>query len=117
VYDIWTATRTCNDCLFSEPVPVTKCNTAYNDIHSFVSPDGLCLYFASNRDGYYQLFKSTRKDTRYPFGEPVVMSMFDTPGGENMFPCLSPDGTEFYFMRQDIGQRSTRDICVSYRID
>jgi hypothetical protein len=116
-YDIWMATRTCHDCLFSEPVPVTKVNTTYNDIHSFISSDGLCLYFASNRNGHYQLFKSARKDARSPFGNPALMPLFDTAGGESMFPCLSPDGREFYFMRQEIGRRSTRDIYVSYQID
>jgi len=117
VYDIWMATRTCDDCLFREPVNLTTINTIYNDIHSYISPDGLCLYFASDRNGYYQLFKSTRKDARSPFGSPIHMSLFDSPGQETMFPCLSTDGHEFYFMRQARGNRTTRDIYVSYRID
>jgi hypothetical protein len=116
-YDLWTATRTCHDCLFSEPVNLTKINTIYNDVHGFLSADGLCLYFASDRNGLLQLFKSTREDLRSPFGDPVHMPLFDTPGGESMFPCLSMDGKEFYFMRQDRGDRTTRDIYVSYRMD
>ena len=117
VYDIWMATRTCHDCLFREPVNLTTINTIYNDIHSFISADGLCLYFASDRNGCYQLFRSTRKDARSPFGSPIHMSLFDSPGQESMFPCLSTDGREFYFMRQARGDRATRDIYVSYRID
>jgi hypothetical protein len=117
VYDIWMATRVCNDCLFREPVNLTTINTIHNDIHSFISSDGLCLYFASDRNGCYQLFKSTRKDARSPFGSPIHMSLFDSPGQESMFPCLSTDGREFYFMRQARANRATRDIYVSYRID
>lgn len=117
-YDIWMATRTDSDGLFSEPVNLTNVNvTPANDIHASISTDGLTLYFASDRNGRYQLFKSTRQDARHEFTSPVPMPLFDSPGAESMFPCLSPDGREFYFMRQNLGDRSTRDIYVSYRID
>ncbi len=92
-------------------------NSPANDLHAAPSADGLALYFASKRSGRYQLFRSTRASPSVPFGPPVHLTLFDTPGGFSMFPYLSPDGKEFYFMRQAGANRSARDIWVSYRLD
>ena len=116
-YDIWMATRPDRDAPFDGPVNLAAVNSAHNDIHASPSSDGLTFYFASNRRGRYQLFASTRESREAPFGPPVHMALFDTPNGHSTFPCLAPDGSEFYFVREAAGGRSTRDIWVSYRID
>jgi predicted outer membrane repeat protein len=116
-YDIWMATRPSRDGPFIEPAPMTELNSPANDLQATPSTDGLSLYFASNRSGRYQLFRATREGRRASFGPPVHLAFFDTPGGHTMFPYLSPDGKEFYFMRQRGENRSARDIWVSYRLD
>jgi hypothetical protein len=116
-YDIWMATRPDREAPFGEPVNVTVLNSPANDLHATPSADGLTLYFASQRSGRYQLFKSTRVSLTAAFGPPVRMPLFDTADGHSMFPYLSPDGTELYFMRQTGTDRSARDIWVSYRLD
>jgi hypothetical protein len=116
-YDIWTATRPDRDAPFDDPVNLATINSASSDIHASPSSDGLILYFASSRRGRYQLFRSMRESREAPFGPPVHMALFDTPNGNSTFPYLAPDGTEFYFVRETAGGRSTRDIWVSYRID
>jgi hypothetical protein len=47
------------------------------------------------------------------FGSELSMASPDSPP----IRYLSPDGKEFYFMRQTGEDRSTRDIWVSYRLD
>lgn len=116
-YDLWMATRADHDARFTEPVNLASLNSSANDQHPAPSPDGLSLYFVSNRNGCYQLFKSTRSDWAGSFGPPVHMTLFDTLDGHSQFPCLAPDGTEFYFVREAAEGRSTRDIWVSYRLD
>jgi len=114
-YDIWMATRPDREAPFDEPVNLTELNSVENDIHAVPSGDGLTVYFPSNRKRQYQLYRSMRESTESAFGPPVHMAPFDTPDGDSMFPCLSADGTEFYFMRQTAGGRATRDLWVAYR--
>jgi hypothetical protein len=116
-YDIWMATRPDRHAPFGAPVNMEGLNSPANDLHAAPSPDGLSLYFASQRRGRYQLFGSKRESRNAPFGPPVHLALFDTPNGFSMFPYLSPDGKEFYFMRQTGANRSDRDIWVSYRLD
>jgi hypothetical protein len=116
-YDLWMATRSDRSMPFDRPFNLESLNSPFNDIHGFITVDGLELYLASDRNGRFQLFKAARQDANSPFGEPVLMSLFDTPDDNCRFPCLSADGTQFYFMRDAVSDRSTRDIYVSYRID
>ncbi len=116
-FDIWMANRPDRDALFGEPVNLAWLNGPTNDLHATPSSDGLLLYSASIRNGHYQLFRSARSDCAGEFGPAVHMVSFDTPDGHSFFPCLSPDGMEFYFVRQTAEGRSTRDIWVSYRLD
>jgi hypothetical protein len=116
-YDIWIATRPDRDAPFDEPVNLAALNSHANDYHAVPSSDGLTIYFASNRTGRYRLFKSMRRPCDGSFSPPVPMGLFDMPDGHATFPCLSPDGTEFYFMWETDRGRSTRDIWVSYRLD
>lgn len=116
-YDIWMATRPDRKASFDDPVNLVSVNTASNDVHAFVSADGRALYFASDRNGPYQLFVARRDDPEGPFGEPLHLTLFDTPEGDSSFPCLARNGSEFYFMHETVGDRPTRDIWISYRID
>jgi hypothetical protein len=116
-YDIWKATRRDRNDPFDAPVNMDWLNSPANDLHAAPSADGLTLYFASERSGRYQLFRSTRANRNVSFGPPVHLAFFDTPTGHSMFPYLSPDGQEFYFVRQTGEDRRTRDIWVSYRLD
>ncbi len=111
------ATRPDRADRFGEPVNVEPINTTFNEIHPFVTADGLTLYFASNRNGCYQLFRSARNDLDSSFGSPVHLTLFDTPDGDSRFPFLAADGSAFYFQRETDRGRTTRDIWVAYRID
>jgi hypothetical protein len=113
-YDIWMATRTEVNLPFSGVRNLTEINTAASDNSPSVSPDGLTLYFNSNRNGSSQIFKATRNSLSEPFGNIEHLSSFDTPGGHSVHPCISSDGKALYFARTSTGEPS--DIYVSYWI-
>jgi hypothetical protein len=112
-HDIWMATRPDRDSLFSQVRKLDEINTGANEVHPFISADGLELYFSSDRNGTFQLLKATRESLDAPFGNVEHLSFFDTPGGHSLFPCIAGDASAFYFVREPAG-RSSRDIWVSY---
>ncbi|NIP25430.1 MAG: hypothetical protein GWN67_13760 [Phycisphaerae bacterium] len=111
-YDIWMATRPDMNSPFENVTNLSEINTASNDGNPYISPDGLKLYFHSDRNGPAQLFKATRNSLTEPFGNIEHLSFFDTPAGSSVSPSLSSDGTALYFIRALTGQ--TTDIYVSY---
>ena len=116
-YDIWMATRPDRYSPFGEVTNLSEINTASSDHAPFVSPDGLTLYFDSDRNGSYQLFRATRGSLNEPFGNIEHLSFFDTPEYTSIHPCISSDGTVLYFMRQLGDDRQSRDLWVSYLIE
>jgi Tol biopolymer transport system component len=59
--DIWLATRSERDATFGEPVNLSAVNSAAPDGDAMLSPDGLELFFTSERNGTNQLFRATRQ--------------------------------------------------------
>jgi hypothetical protein len=115
-YDIWMATRPDRNSPFGTVTNLTELNTASTDFAPFISSDGLALYFSSNRNGEYQLFRATRQSLSEPFSNIEHLSLFDTPGGNSIHPCISSDGSALYFTRLLGTDLSTGDIYVSYLI-
>ena len=114
-YDLWMAARPDMNSPFDGVTNLAEINTASNEGGGFVSPDGLTLYFHSDRNGSYQLFRATRGSLIQAFGNVEHLSIFDTPQGKSVHPCISSDGTSFYFVGSISGQ--SWDIYVSYLID
>lgn len=72
----------------STPEPVVELNSIELDAESFVTPDGLTFYFASNRSGLggTDNFRAIRGSTDEPFGTPVPQE-FNSSDQETM-ACL-----------------------------
>jgi len=66
--------------------------------------------------GDYNIRMATRPDRDAPFDDPVNLAAVNSAYND-IHASPSPDGSEFYFVRETAGGRSTRDIWVSYRID
>jgi hypothetical protein len=111
-YDIWMATRPSRNTSFSNVTNLTEINSPATDVHPSASPDGLTLYFASDRNGIGQLFKAIRKSLDTPFGSSEHLSFFDSPGNSLWYPSISSDETALYFVRCPDGGMA--DIYVSY---
>ncbi len=58
--DIWTSTRASVSSPWNPPVNLAGANSAGNDQHPSLSPNGSVLYFASTRDGNLDLYTATR---------------------------------------------------------
>jgi hypothetical protein len=113
-FDIWTATRPDIGSPFGNVTNLVGINSSASDGHPCIAPDGLTVYFTSQRSGNFQIFKAVRESLDGSFGAPEHLSFLDTPGGHSRYPCLSSDGTTFYFTRNLPSQKS--DIWVSYLI-
>jgi len=113
-YDLWMASRDDRNSPFGQVRNLSELNTTTSEWAPSVTPDGLTLYFASNRNGSSQLFTATRTSLDGTFGPAEHLAFLDTPGWQNNHPYLSSDGTAFYFVRQLGDDRTTQDIYVSY---
>ena len=102
-YDLWMATRPDRKSSFTHYRSISEINTKFSELGSSISPDGLELYFTSNRNGSSQIFKNVQQ-----------LSQFDIPGKSNAQPELSYNRREIYFTYTEHGDRSTKDIFVSY---
>jgi predicted outer membrane repeat protein len=114
-YDIWKASRLNSNSPFSGHENLSEINTIANEGAPSVSADGLTLVFHSNRNGPFQLFRATRGSLAEPFGNVEHLLFADTAGGHSMHPYLTSDGSTLYFVSQVGEDRTTRDICVSFR--
>jgi len=85
----------------------SKVNGSASDQWPMVSPDGLELYFSSNRPGGLggpDLYVSKRATTQDPWGDPVNLGpAVNSPGGE-LFSCLSPDAMLLFFSSDRPGE-------------
>jgi len=95
---IYVATRTSTAAQFGSLAQVQGINGTGNTIDAdpWISGDGLTMYFASTRNGNYDIFRSTRANTSSTFGAPVAVSELATSSVEDA-PVLSADGLEIFF--------------------
>lgn len=113
-YDLWMATRPDRNSRFTTYRNLSEINTDHSEGGPFIQPDGLVLYFSSDRNGKSQLFKASRDNLNEAFGNITPLSQFDITGAGNSSPNFSYNRREMYFIRAHASDRSTRDIYVSY---
>ncbi|NIP22292.1 MAG: hypothetical protein GWN67_00375 [Phycisphaerae bacterium] len=109
-YDLWMATRPDANSSFGNVRNLAEINTVYKESKPYISPDGLTLYFQTDRNGSGQLFRATRASLSEPFGNLEHLSFFDMPRGGG-HPSLSSDGTALYMAKTING---VENIYVSY---
>ncbi len=97
-WDIYIATRPNISSPFDNIRNLSEINSSAIDDDPFLTPDGLTLYFASTRNGSWQLFKATRASRSEPFGNLEHLSFFDSSYGVTS-PFLSADGSTIFFAK------------------
>jgi hypothetical protein len=112
ITDLFAATRTSTSAAFGAATLVSSVNTDREDAHPFVTPDGLSLYFSSNRNGVnaMDVFVAKRASTGAAFG--AAQSVAGVSSTENEYePVLTPDELTIFFSRG----LSTYDIYMATR--
>jgi hypothetical protein len=90
--------------------PIIAINTASYETDPALSPDGLELFFSSDRPGTVgalDVYRSTRATTADPFGAPLPVAELQTAGDDYAVEIAS-DGLTIYFRRQNDIYRARR---------
>ena len=106
-------------------------HTAQAERNPSFSKDGRSIVYASERDGYWNLYQATieRKED-YNFAYATLIEekpLFDNDGIERIAPCYSPDGKEIAFIENrnvlkvyNVASKQVRQItdgCQHYETD
>ncbi len=95
-------------------------NSTAQDGGSFISRDGLSLYFASNRPGGFgelDIWIAQRASIRDPWKPPKNLGPTINTSSTESTPTLSPDGQSLYFGSNRPGGLGGEDLWVSQRQD
>jgi Tol biopolymer transport system component len=93
---------------------VAELSSSSNEISTFLSPDCLTVYFASNRSGQTMIYTSTRTAVGSPFPTPTMVGTPFDSGTDNEDAWISTDQRIFVFASvRDAG--TNKDIYISTR--
>jgi Tol biopolymer transport system component len=99
--DIWVATRTSKTAPWGTPTNLgPTINTGNNDGEAVISPNGLVLFFSSDRiggAGSYDLWMATRKTVDSPWTTPVNLGPKVNSASIEWCGSISADGSTLYF--------------------
>jgi hypothetical protein len=113
-WDLWVTTRTTTDDNWGEPVNLgSKINTSAQDNWPGISPDGLVLFFGSNRSGgvgSWDLYMARRATTKDPWGTPINLGSGVNSTTWETGPKVSPDGSMLCFQSPRPGGFGSVDI-------
>jgi hypothetical protein len=91
----------------------TELNTASNEIASFLSPDCLTTYFASNVSGQTHIYTATRPTASTAWSSPTEVTTWGT-GTDDEDPWVSADTRTAVFASQR-GGATTKDLYITTR--
>jgi Tol biopolymer transport system component len=103
--NLWIAQRPNRADEFAAPVEVPGINTAAREEGFSLAPDGLTLFFASDRAAELDmdLWVATRANTAADFGAAESLDALNSTEQE-LDPQLSPDGSELFFASSRAGK-------------
>ena len=96
-------------------------NSMYAEAGTYVSKDGLSLYFGSGRPGgvgstnTMDIWVSNRESTDQPWGPPINLGSPVNTTDNEQTPMLSIDGHRLYFARDGAGGYGSQDLYVARR--
>ena len=119
-WDIWVSKRETMDDDWPAPLNLgSRINTGQSDACTYISADGLELYFCSyNRSGGYGSFdiwvtkRATKND---PWDQPINLGSKVNSSAWDSCPSISMDGLELYYASRRSGGYGSDDIWVSRR--
>jgi len=112
--DIVVSTRATREAAWEDAVPLAELNSPMNDYAAVIAGSGLEIFFHSERAGGMggrDLYTSVRPNLASPWGPPVPIVEFNSPG-EDESPFLLPGDLQVLFGSSVSGNR---DIYLSSR--
>ena len=104
-WDIWVTGRTTKDDAWGEPMNLgPTVNRSNYDDGPWLTPDGLSLYFHSNRPGgigSFDIWVTNRATKNDPWTEPINLGAMVNSSAREAYPCLSTDGRLLLFSGLD----------------
>ncbi len=105
--DIWVTTRATEDDAWGVPIHLgPMVNSTSFDGEPDISPDGLTLFFASDRPGglgSWDVWMTTRTSRSDPWARPVNLGPPVNSSSTDPTPAISEDGSCLYFMSNRSG--------------
>jgi len=99
--DIWMSTRATKNAPWGKPVNVgAPVNSGANDGEAVLTPDGLTLFFCSDRAGgigNYDLWVTTRRSTNHAWGPAINLGRSANTPATEWLGSISADGSTLYF--------------------
>jgi len=114
--DLWMARRPSRHVPFDPPLPVGGVNTEFQEMTPSVTPDGLALYFASDRPGgagALDIWVARRRETGEPFGPAHNLACVNTDGTEKACD-ISSDGLTLYLRTKHDTDPGKSQLAVAY---
>ena len=117
--DIWVTTRATTNEPWGTPVNLgPKINSSSFDGNPSISPDGLSLFFMSDRSGGYganDIWVTTRATTEDDWGTPVNLGPTVNSSTEDWSASILADGLSLYFSSLRPGGPGGGDLWVTTR--
>jgi hypothetical protein len=112
--DLWVTKRTTRNDPWGEPVNLGQMvNSASHDGRPYISPDGLLLFFDSDRPSGYgngDLYVTRRASLSDPWGTPVNLGPIVNTSAWEEFAYMSADGSTLYWDCARPGGYGSNDI-------
>jgi Tol biopolymer transport system component len=116
---LWVLKRASKDDNWGPPENLGPAVNSPNlDELPFIAPDGLTLYFDTDKpDGYgsFDIYMTTRATKDSPWATPVNLGPKINTSSDEGDPWISPDGLELYFHSYKSGGHGQSDIYVTRR--
>ncbi|WP_162846906.1 TolB family protein [Marinicella litoralis] len=108
---------------WSKPM-IASFSGQFKDLEPFLHPNGLQLYFASNRNAaqnastdHFDIWMTERASLNQPWGDPVKLNtMINTDEGDEFYPSVASNGN-LYFTATKADGLGKEDIYVSRLVD
>lgn len=119
-FDLYRSRRTDRASPFGPPVALGELNTGDDERAPFLSPDGLTLYFSSDRPGgagNLDVWTAARPTVDDPFGAPINIAMINS-SRDDYAPSISADGLTLYYSYDVpiVGGAGDPDVWIATRV-
>jgi Tol biopolymer transport system component len=113
--DIFVATRPTTAAPFGNVAGVANVNLGAADNNPFIVPNGLALYFDSDRDIGNEIYVARRSTPNGGFNMPVLVAGVNEIAARDVQPILTPDELTIVFGSNRGGNPSTDDLYIAKR--